>query len=83
MAEVIKAELTGTVWKVLVKAGDEVESGTAIGLVEIMKTFTQVAYAPTAGLPARAKVLEVLHGGPKQQGRPRAQMPASKAARPG
>ena len=54
------------------KAGDEVESGTAIGLVEIMKTFTQVAYAPTAGLPARAKVLEVLveDGGEVDEGAP-------------
>lgn len=53
-------------------AGDLVEAGSAIGLVEIMKTFTQVAYAPASGLPARARVLEVLvaDGGEVEEGAP-------------
>jgi biotin carboxyl carrier protein len=43
----------------LVSVGDEVEEGTAIGLVEVMKTFAQVLYRPSGGLPARARVVRV------------------------
>jgi acetyl-CoA carboxylase biotin carboxyl carrier protein len=33
----IKSEITGTVWKVQAKAGDKVESGDALVIVESMK----------------------------------------------
>ena len=46
----------------LVEAGAEVEAGAAIGLVEVMKTFAQVLYRPTGGLPTRARVLRVVAG---------------------
>lgn len=44
----------------LCAAGRELEQGTPIGLIEVMKTFTQVFYRPERGLPARAKIVRVL-----------------------
>jgi biotin carboxyl carrier protein len=44
----------------LVKPGDVLESGRAIGLIEVMKTFTLVHYSSSGGLPARAKVVRIL-----------------------
>jgi len=44
----------------LASVGDVIEAGRAIGLVEVMKTFTLVHYQPTGGLPARARVVRVL-----------------------
>ncbi|MBM3991412.1 MAG: hypothetical protein FJ298_10465 [Planctomycetes bacterium] len=44
----------------LASSGDVIEAGRAIGLVEVMKTFTLVHYQPTGGLPARARVVRVL-----------------------
>jgi len=43
-----------------VREGDEVEIGRAIGLIEVMKTFTLVHYQTRGGLPARARVVRVL-----------------------
>jgi biotin carboxyl carrier protein len=43
----------------LVRAGDVIEEGAGIGLVEVMKTFAQVLYRPGGSLPARARVLRV------------------------
>jgi acetyl-CoA carboxylase biotin carboxyl carrier protein len=43
----------------LVAPGTVLEEGTAIGLVEVMKTFAQVPYRPGPGLPRRARVLRV------------------------
>jgi acetyl-CoA carboxylase biotin carboxyl carrier protein len=37
MAKVIKAHITGTVWKIEVKAGDKVEEGTCVVILESMK----------------------------------------------
>jgi len=37
MAKVIKAHITGTVWKIEVKAGDNVEEGTVVAILESMK----------------------------------------------
>ena len=37
MAKVIKAHITGTVWKIEVKPGDEVEEGTTVVILESMK----------------------------------------------
>ena len=37
MAQVIKAHITGTVWKIEVKPGDRVEEGTVVAILESMK----------------------------------------------
>ena len=37
MANVIKAHITGTVWKIEVKVGDKVEEGTVVTILESMK----------------------------------------------
>ncbi len=37
MAKVIKAHITGTVWKIEVKVGDDVEEGTVVAILESMK----------------------------------------------
>jgi acetyl-CoA carboxylase biotin carboxyl carrier protein len=37
MANVIKAHITGTVWKIEVKVGDKVEEGTVVAILESMK----------------------------------------------
>ncbi len=37
MANVIKAHITGTVWKIEVKVGDSVEEGTVVAILESMK----------------------------------------------
>ena len=42
------------------KVGDLVGPGAAIGLVEIMKTFTQVGYTTTGNLPASARIVKLL-----------------------
>ena len=43
-----------------VAAGDVVEEGRAVGLIEVMKTFTQVVYRAEGGLPSRARVVRFL-----------------------
>ena len=37
MAKVIKAHITGNVWKIEVKVGDAVEEGTVVAILESMK----------------------------------------------
>jgi acetyl-CoA carboxylase biotin carboxyl carrier protein len=37
MAKVIKAHITGTVWKIEVKPGDPVSEGTVVAILESMK----------------------------------------------
>lgn len=37
MPKVIKAHITGTVWKIEVKLGDEVSEGTVVAILESMK----------------------------------------------
>ncbi len=37
MAKVIKAHITGTVWKIEVKTGDEVSEGQTVVILESMK----------------------------------------------
>ena len=37
MAKVIKAHITGTVWKIEVKLGDDVGEGTVVAILESMK----------------------------------------------
>lgn len=44
----------------LIAPGKLIESGMAIGLIEVMKTFTLVQYVASSGLPSRARVARVL-----------------------
>ena len=37
MAKIIKAHITGTVWKVEVNLGDKVDEGTVVAILESMK----------------------------------------------
>jgi len=37
MSKVVKAHITGTVWKIEVKVGDAVEEGTVVAILESMK----------------------------------------------
>lgn len=37
MAKLVKAHITGTVWKIEVKVGDEVTEGTVVAILESMK----------------------------------------------
>jgi len=37
MAKIIKAHITGTVWKIEVKVGDSVDEGTVVAILESMK----------------------------------------------
>jgi len=43
-----------------VQAGDVLSEGTPVGLIEVMKTFTQVVHRAADGLPARARVRRYL-----------------------
>jgi acetyl-CoA carboxylase biotin carboxyl carrier protein len=51
----VKAELVGTVWKVLVKAGDTVEADQDLIILESMKMEIPVV-APRAGTIAEVRV---------------------------
>ena len=44
----------------LCAVGRELENGAPIGLIEVMKTFTQVIYRAERGLPARATIVRVI-----------------------
>ena len=54
----IKAHITGTVWKVEAKAGDELEEGDPIVILESMKMEIPVE-APEDGTVVEVKVEEV------------------------
>jgi acetyl-CoA carboxylase biotin carboxyl carrier protein len=43
-----------------VSVGDVLAEGQTVCLLEVMKTFNRVVYTPGGGLPARAKVLELV-----------------------
>ena len=48
MTTLVKTELPGSVWKILVRPGDRVEVGTVLFIIEVMKT--EVPHpAPVAG----------------------------------
>ena len=55
-----------------VKSGDVLSEGTPVGLIEVMKTFTQVVHRAVEGLPPRARVLRYLvaDGADVKQGQP-------------
>ncbi len=42
--------------------GTVLEAGSAVGLIEVMKTFSQVTYQPAGALPAKGRVLKMLAG---------------------
>jgi len=55
-----------------VKDGDLLGEGRPVGLIEVMKTFTQVTYRVSDGLPPSARVLRhlVADGADVKQGQP-------------
>lgn len=57
MAKVIKAHITGTVWKIEVKPGDKVEEGTVVVILESMKMEMPVE-AEEEGVVAKVLVAE-------------------------
>lgn len=66
-ALVVKATQPGRVWRSpspgeppLCSAGDVVEDGSALCLIEVMKTFSNVAYRAEGGLPGRARIVRWL-----------------------
>ena len=56
--------------------GDSVSIGDTIGLVEVMKTFNPVKYAPGGDLPERARLLRFLveDGTDVEEGQPLAEV---------
>jgi acetyl-CoA carboxylase biotin carboxyl carrier protein len=66
-ALVFRSPHTGRFWhraspadRAFVTAGQVIESGATIGLIEVMKTFATVQYAAGPHLPPRARVLRIL-----------------------
>jgi biotin carboxyl carrier protein len=64
---VVRAPQTGRFWHraapgepAFVSAGEQIGPGHALGLIEVMKTFTQVPYTPSGTLPTRARVVRLL-----------------------
>ena len=45
-----------------VEPGAALEAGTVVGMIEVMKTFATVVYAPAPGAPARARLARLLIG---------------------
>jgi len=66
MAKVIKAHITGTVWKINVKVGDTVAEGETVAILESMKMEMPVEST------AAGKVSAVLakEGAPIEEGAP-------------
>jgi biotin carboxyl carrier protein len=64
---VVRAPHSGRFWQraspadpPFVRPGDALAVGQTIGLLEVMKTFSPLAYAAQAGLPERARVVALL-----------------------
>jgi acetyl-CoA carboxylase biotin carboxyl carrier protein len=57
MAKVIKAHITGTVWKIEVKVGDRVEEGTVVAILDSMKMEMPVE-SEVAGVVDEIRVAE-------------------------
>ena len=57
MSTSVAAHITGTVWKIEVKAGDSVEEGQTLVIIESMKMEMPVE-APCAGKVESVKVTE-------------------------
>ncbi len=56
-AQSVEAPMPGNIWKVLVKAGDQVEEGQALVILEAMKMENEIS-APAAGTVAKVHVDE-------------------------
>lgn len=52
MAKTIKAHITGTVWKIEVKVGDQVDEGTVVAILESMKMEMPVESEDTGKVTA-------------------------------
>jgi acetyl-CoA carboxylase biotin carboxyl carrier protein len=57
MSEEVTAPMAGSIWKILVKAGDEVKEDDELIILEAMKMEIPV-YAPADGKVAALKVAE-------------------------
>ena len=44
----------------MISVGDSLEEGQAVGLIEVMKTFSLVPYRPGQGLPSRARIVRLV-----------------------
>ena len=66
MAKVIKAHITGTVWKIEVKVGDRVEEGTVVAILESMKMEMPVESEDDGTV----KEIHVAEGAPVTEGDP-------------
>jgi acetyl-CoA carboxylase biotin carboxyl carrier protein len=66
MAKVIKAHITGTVWKIEVKVGDSVDEGTVVAILESMKMEMPVESEDTGTV----KEIHVNEGQPVTEGDP-------------
>jgi biotin carboxyl carrier protein len=61
MAEEIRTQVPGNVWKVLVKVGDQVSAGTEVFIMELMKTEVPHA-AETSGTVKAVNIAEGQEG---------------------
>jgi hypothetical protein len=66
-APALRAGMSGRFWHCaapgrppFVAAGDVIEEGRAVGVIEVMKTFNEVLYRPADGLPPRARVVRLV-----------------------
>lgn len=66
MAKVIKAHITGTVWKIEVKVGDSVDEGTVVAILESMKMEMPVESEDSGTV----KEIHVSEGQPVTEGDP-------------
>jgi acetyl-CoA carboxylase biotin carboxyl carrier protein len=66
MAKVIKAHITGTVWKIEVKVGDSVDEGTVVAILESMKMEMPVESEASG----KVKEIHVTEGQPVTEGEP-------------
>ena len=64
MATSVQAHITGTVWKIEVKAGDKVEEGQTLVIIESMKMEMPVE-SPAGGMVESVAVAE---GQPVEEG---------------
>lgn len=55
--EVVHSPVSGSLWKMLMTAGDSVEAGQVIALVEAMKMEIQI-HSPTAGTVSAVRCRE-------------------------
>ena len=66
MAKVIKAHITGNIWKIEVKVGDRVEEGTVVAILESMKMEMPVEAEDEGTI----SVVLVQEGKPIKEGEP-------------